>query len=120
MRKHLPAVVVSPQFLPSLFIAVNLMLAAVYCIVFFVTLDGLPDTVPLHYTNGVGFDRWGDKSELRFLGIFPGVLAVLNTIVSALLIRWKTNWLAYLSNGFMLFISLVMALVAALMLRGAM
>lgn len=45
--------------------------------VFFSLASGLPDTVPTHFTNGVGIDGWGAKSELYPIPIIPAVFGVI-------------------------------------------
>ena len=109
----------SPYVVPVLCTALNVAVMLLFCGIFFHTLQALPDTVPLHYSTGVGFDRWGDKTELYHLGIIPLVTTVVNTLLSILLIRKDLNWIAYLTNGITLFVTLAMALVAALMVSGA-
>ena len=104
---------------PVLFTALNVIAMLLFCGIFFYTLQTLPDTVPLHYSTGVGFDRWGDKTELYHLGIIPLVTTAVNTLLSILLIRKDLNWVAYFTNGITLFVTLTMALVAALMVSGA-
>ena len=45
--------------------------------VFFSLTSGLPDIVPTHFTNGVGIDGWGAKSELYPIPIIPAVFGVI-------------------------------------------
>ncbi len=109
----------SPYVMPVLCTALNVIAMLLFCGIFFYTLQTLPDTVPLHYSTGVGFDRWGDKTELYHLGIIPLVTTVVDTLLSIFWIRKDLNWVAYFINGITLFVTLTMALVAALMVSGA-
>lgn len=109
-----------PYDFPAYLVTFLNFLAAVclVCVFFYIAKD-LPETVPLHYTNGVGFDRWGEKTELYSLAIIPAVTAALNTVLSVILIRKNLNWISYLTSGISFFVTLAMALAAALMFRGA-
>lgn len=109
-----------PYDFPAYLVTFLNFLAAVclVCVFFYIVKD-LPETVPVHYTNGVGFDRWGEKTELYSLAIIPAVTAALNTVLSVILIRKNLNWISYLTSGISFFVTLAMALAAALMFRGA-
>lgn len=117
--KQRKTLIVSVDFPAYLFSALNFLIALSFVCVFFYVAKDLPQTVPLHYTNGVGFDRWGEKTELYSLAVIPAVTAALNTALSAILIRKNLNWISYLTSGISFFVTLAMVLVAALMFRGA-
>lgn len=110
---------ISVDFPAYLFTVLNFLLSLCFVCVFFYIAKDLPERVPVHYTNGVGFDRWGEKTELYSLSIIPAVTAFLNTVLSVILIRKNLNWISYLTSGISFFVTLAMALVAAMMFRGA-
>lgn len=101
---------------PYIFTVVTLLLAACFCIVFFVILKDLPDNVPVHWSAQVGFDKWGSKSELYGIGIIPVVFSAITALCSFWLIGNKFKGFSYFANGLSLFVTVIMVLVAALML----
>lgn len=93
--------------------------AVVFCIVFFYEMSMLPNTIPTHWTAGIGIDRWGDKSEIYPLAIIPSVAAAIICPLSVISIVKKKNWPAYFLNFVLLFLLIAMALAATLMISNA-
>lgn len=90
--------------------AVALAAAVAFCIVFFCLAQNLPDSVPVHWSAGGGFDKWGNKSELYHLGIIPPAFAAVLSVCSVLCIKKDFS-------GVSLFITVMMALSAALFFK---
>lgn len=83
------------------------LFALCFLIACFITIDKLPDTVPLHWSEQGGFDRWGDKSELIPLPIISMAIAAIALPSSVLLIRKSFNGFAYFVNGVSIFSTLI-------------
>ena len=113
----IPKTARSPKFFPVLCTVFNLAAAGLFCIFFFMMWKNLPDTIPLHFTVGVGVDRWGNRSELIFHAVIPAVTAGITALVSAVLIKKDSGWLSYLINGLSLAVTILMALTTAFMMR---
>lgn len=91
------------------------LFALCFLIACFVTIDKLPDTVPLHWSEQGGFDRFGDKTELFALPIISMVIAVIALPCSVLLIRKSYNGFAYFVDGVSVFSTLMTVLAFWLM-----
>lgn len=96
------------------------LFALCFLIVSFITIDKLPDTVPLHWSEQGGFDRWGDKSELYPLPIISMAISAIALPSSVLLIRKSYNGFAYFVNGVSIFSSLMMIFAFLLMITHVM
>lgn len=92
------------------------LFALCFLIACFITIDKLPDTVPLHWSEQGGFDRWGDKSELIPLPIISMAIAVIALPSSVLLIRKSFNGFAYFVNVVSIFSTLMMIFAFLLMI----
>lgn len=89
----------------------------IFAVVFFKRLSEMPDTVPVHWTEGVGYDRWGEKSELYPLGIIPLVFSAVCAPTSVLLLKKEYQGFSYFLNGISLFALFMCALASLLMLK---
>lgn len=98
----------------------NISIAIVFCVMFFITLSGLPDIVPVHWTANIGIDRWGAKSELYSLAIIPTVTAALAFSVSiGVLVKKSFNAFVYISNGISLLLLLIMIMASVFIINQA-
>ena len=104
---------------PILISIVAFVLSMCLLIVFFSLSSGLPDTVPTHFTNGVGIDGWGDKSELYPLPIIPVVFGALTIPLAVVFSKKEIPFFSYLASGVSLFVTVLMALVIAMFLKVA-
>ncbi len=95
--------------------ALTFLYAVCFLIICFVMIDKLPDTVPLHWSEQSGFDRFGDKSELYALPIISMAIAVIALPCSVLLIRKSYNGFAYFVDGVSVFSTLMTILAFWLM-----
>lgn len=87
------------------------------CAAFFAFLPNLPETVPVHYSNGVGVDRWGERSELIGMPVMALVISAAAFVISAVCIKKQLSGFAYFASGLSLFVTLVLSLVAAMFIR---
>lgn len=85
-----------------------------------ITIDKLPDTVPLHWSEQGGYDRWGDKSKLYPLPIISMVISAIALPSSVLLIRKSFNGFAYFVNGVSIFSTLMIIFAFLLMISPVM
>lgn len=92
------------------------LFALCFLIACFITIDKLPDTVPLHWSEQGGFDRWGDKLELIPLPIISMAIAAIALPSSVLLIRKSFNGFAYFVNGVSIFSTLMIIFAFLLMI----
>ncbi|MFR8010453.1 MAG: DUF1648 domain-containing protein [Clostridia bacterium] len=99
--------------------ALSLLLALGFCIAFFCMAQNLPETVPLHWSEYGGIDKWGPKSGLYHLPIISLVFGAVAFPSSVALIRRDLNGAAYFINGISLFVTCLMALVAAFFVSAA-
>lgn len=97
----------------------SFLLALGFCIAFFCLAQNLPETVPIHWSEYGGFDKWGPTSGLYPLALIPLGLSVFVLPCSIVLIRRDLNGFAYFINGVSLFVTCLMALVAAFFLNAA-
>ena len=88
-------------------------------IIFFSLSSGLQDRVPTHFTNGVGIDGWGDKSELYPLPIIPAVLGAITIPRAVVFDKKEIPFFSYFASGISLFVTVLMALVIAMFLKAA-
>lgn len=91
--------------------------SVIFAVVFFMRLSEMPDTVPVHWTAGVGYDRWGEKSELYSLGIIPLAFAVICTPTSVFLLKKEYQGFSYFTNGISLFALFMCVLASLVMLK---
>lgn len=91
------------------------LFALCFLIACFITIEKLPDTVPLHWSEQGGFDRLGDKSELIPLPIISMAIAAIALPSSVLLIRKSFNGFAYFVNGVSIFSTLMIIFAFLLM-----
>lgn len=98
---------------------VAFILSFCFLIVFFVLAKDLPQIVPVHFSNGVGIDGWGNKSELYPIPIIPAVFGVLTVPVAVVCSKKDVPGFSYFASGVSLFATLLMALVAAVFLKAA-
>ena len=105
------------KLFPSLLTLLNLLAAGLFCVFFCMMIKNLPDAIPLHFTAGVGVDRWGAPSELTVNAVIPAVTSILTALISVILIKKDLGWISYLLNGLSLVVTLLMALTTAFMLR---
>ena len=87
--------------------------------VFFSLTSGLPDIVPTHFTNGVGIDGWGAKSELYPIPIIPAVFGVITIPLAVVCTKTGVPGLSYFASGISIFVTALMALIAAMFLKAA-
>lgn len=80
---------------------------------------GLPDTVPVHWSELGGFDKWGAKTELYPLAFIPPMFGLISLLCSIVAIRREINGIAYFASGISLFVTCLMALVMAFMVNAA-
>lgn len=97
----------------------NFLLAISFCVVFFYILKDLPESVPLHWSEQGGFDKWGAKSSLYPLNLIPTGIAVLALPSSILLIRRDYKFVSYIINFTSIFLTCIMFLVALFMFKNA-
>lgn len=94
----------------------NFLFALGFLIACFITIDKLPDAVPLHWSEQGGYDRWGTKSELYPLPIISMVISAIALPSSVLLIRKSFNGFAYFVNGVSIFSTLMIIFAFLLMI----
>ena len=88
----------------------SFLLALSFCIVFFEFAQILPETVPIHWSERGGFDKWMPTSGLYPLALIPLGYSAFALPSSILLIRRDLNGFAYLISGISLFLTCAMAL----------
>lgn len=91
--------------------------SVLFAVVFFISLSEMPDTVPVHWTAGVGYDRWGQKSELYHLGIIPLVFAMICSPTSLFILKKGYQGFSYFLNGILLYMLFMCAIASFLMLN---
>ena len=104
---------------PVLISIVAFVLPMCLLIIFFSLSSGLPDRVPTHFTNGVGIDGWGAKSELYPLPIIPAVLGAITIPLAVVFDKKEIPFFSYFASGISLFVTVLMALVIAMFLKAA-
>lgn len=97
----------------------SFLLALGFCIAFFCVAQDLPETVPLHWSEQGGIDKWGPKSGLYHLPIISMVFGSLALPSSVVLIRKDLNGVSYFVNGVALFATCMMILAAAFLAGAA-
>ena len=108
-----------PYNAPAYGVAIfSFLLAAVFCIVFFVLLQDLPALVPVHWSPQGGFDNLSPKSELYPIAVIPVAVAACASALSVYLIRKDVALLANIASGIALCLTGAMIFVGAFMLNG--
>lgn len=108
-----------PYHAPSYGVAIfSFLLAAAFCIAFFVLLQDLPALVPVHWSAQGGFDNVSPKSELYPIAIIPAAVAACACALSIYLIRKDIALLANIASGIALCLTAAMIFVGAFMLHG--
>lgn len=101
-------------------VAIFSFLLAVGVLIAFLCIEpGLPDTVPVHWSELGGFDKWGAKTELYSLAFIPLALGAIALPCSIAAVRRELNGIAYFASGVSLFVTCLMALVLAFMVNAA-
>lgn len=117
MKKGKRVFVMPYNFFGYLLTAAAFAASVIFAVVFFMRLSEMPDTVPVHWTAGVGYDRWGEKSELYPLGVIPLVFAAVCALTSVLFLKKDYLGFSYFSNGISLFSLFMCVLSSLLMLK---
>lgn len=105
--------------LPYVIAIFSFLLALGVLVAFLCIAPGLPDTVPVHWSEMGGFDKWGVKTELYPLAFIPLVFGVITLPCSIAAIRREINGISYFASGVSLFVTCLMALVMAFMVNAA-
>lgn len=114
--KRLKSFALSYNMLPYSIAVLNFIIALTFCIAFFCIVKNMPETIPVHWSQENGIDKWGAKSELYSVAIIPTVFAGITLPSSIALIRKNYNGFAYLFNGISLTLTLIMIFTAVFML----
>ena len=96
--------------------AFSFLFALCFCVAFFWIAGDLPETVPLHWSEQGGYDRWGPKAELYPITVIPTVIALITLPCSILSIRKDLRFLSYFANGISIFSTAMTILAAAMLL----
>lgn len=118
MKKSYPTVLPWRR-LPYGIAIFSFLLAVGVLIAFLCIAPGLPDTVPVHWSELGGFDKWGAKTELYPLAFIPPMFGLISLLCSIVAIRREINGIAYFASGISLFVTCLMALVMAFMVNAA-
>ncbi len=105
--------------LPYAITIFSFLLAVGVLVAFLCIAPNLPETVPVHWSELGGFDKWGTKAELYPLALIPMGFGVIALPCSIAAVRRELNGAAYFINGISLFVTCLMALVLAFMVNAA-
>ena len=97
----------------------SFLLALGVMVAFLCIAPNLPETVPVHWSELGGFDKWGTKAELYPLALIPLVFGAITLPCSIAAVRKELNGIAYFASGVSLFVTFLMALVLAFMVNAA-